>query len=229
MMQRRAVLSSLVMVGGGVTLLPAWSAGLFSNKDATLALRVALERGAQSAVTQLGRADGFLGDSQVRIGLPAVLEEASPLLRTLGKGAQLDELVTGMNRAAEQAMPMALPLLKSAIKSMSVTDAQRIIAGGDASVTEFFAGKTRQPLSDKFLPIVTKVTQRMSLAQQYNALAGKAMGLGLLKPDQANVQQYVTQKAMDGLFLVIGNQERLIRQDPVGTGSAILKKVFGSL
>lgn len=229
MMQRRAVLSSLVMVGGGVTLLPAWSAGLFSSKDATLALRVALERGAQSAVSQLGRADGFLGNPQVRIGLPSVLEDASPLLRTLGKGAQLDELVTGMNRAAEQAVPMALPLLKSAIKSMSVTDAQRIITGGDTSVTEFFAGKTRQPLSDKFLPIVSKVTQRLSLAQQYNALATKAMGLGLLKPEQANVQQYVTQKAMDGLFLVIGNQERLIRQDPVGTGSAILKKVFGSL
>lgn len=228
-MQRRAVLSSLVMVSGGACLLPAWAGGLFSSKDATLALRTALERGAQSAVSQLGRANGFLGDPQVRIGLPSVLEDASPLLRTLGKGAQLDELVTGMNRAAEQAVPLALPLLRSAIKSMSVTDAQQIIRGGDTSVTEFFAGKTRLPLNDKFLPIVTKVTQRLSLAQQYNALAGKAMGLGLLKPEQANVQQYVTSKAMDGLFLVIGNQERLIRQDPVGTGSAILKKVFGSL
>jgi hypothetical protein len=229
MMQRRTVLSSLVMLGGGIVVLPAWSAGLFSSKDASLALRTALEKGAQSAVSQLGRKDGFLGNNQVRIGLPSMLEDASPLLRTLGKGAKLDELIEGMNRAAEQAVPLALPLLKSAIKSMSVTDAQQIIRGGDTAVTEFFAGKTRQPLSDKFLPIVTKVTNRLALAQQYNALAGKASGLGLLKPEQTTVQQYVTQKAMNGLFTVIGEQERLIRQDPFATGSAILKKVFGSL
>jgi hypothetical protein len=134
-----------------------------------------------------------------------------------------------MNRAAEQAVPLALPLLKSAIKSMSVSDAQQILSGGDTSVTEFFAGKTREPLSVQFLPIVSKATERLSLTKRYNELAGKAAGMGLLKGDQANVQQYVTGKALDGLFLMIGEQEKKIRQDPVGTGSAILKKVFGSL
>lgn len=229
MLQRRLVLSSLV--GAGVwTVAPlAWSASLFTQTEGTQALRTALERGAKAAVAQLGKPDGFLSNEKVRIHLPSVLEDAAPLLKSMGKGKQLDELVTTMNRAAEQAVPLALPLLKSAIKSMSVTDAQRILTGGDTSVTTFFADKTRTPLGDQFLPIVTKVTQRLSLAKRYNAVAGKAASLGLLKGEQANVEQYVTAKALDGLYLIIGEQEKLIRQDPVGTGSAILKKVFGSL
>lgn len=229
MVQRRQVLSLVAGLGAWQCGPQAWSAGLFSQAEGSKALRTALERGAQAAVSQLGQADGFLGNPKVRIALPGVLQDAAPLLKSLGRGKQLDELVTSMNRAAEQAVPMALPLLKSAIKSMSVGDAQQILTGGDTSVTQFFEGKTRAPLGDKFLPIVTKVTERLSLAKRYNDLAGKAAGLGLIKGDQANVQQYVTGKALDGLFLVIGEQERLIRQDPVGTGSAILKKVFGSI
>ena len=134
-----------------------------------------------------------------------------------------------MNRAAEAAMPEAKALLVSAVKSMSVSDATRILGGGDNSVTEFFAGKTRAPLGVKFLPIVTKATEKVALADKYNALAGKASAMGLLKKDDANLQQYVTAKALDGLYLMIGEEEKKIRQDPVGTGSAILKKVFGSL
>lgn len=201
----------------------------FTSSEGTQALRTALEKGAQVAVSELGRVDGFLGNDKVRIPLPSVLEDAAPLLKTLGRGRQLEELQTTMNRAAEQAVPLALPLLRSAIKSMSVTDAQRILSGGDTSVTEFFSGKTREPLGVQFLPIVSKATERLSLTKRYNELAGKAAGMGLIKGDQANVQQYVTGKALDGLFYMIGEQEKKIRQDPVGTGSAILKKVFGSL
>jgi Protein of unknown function (DUF4197) len=229
MLQRRQVLSLVAGLGAWQGGPVVWSAGLFSQTEGTQALRTALERGAQAAVSQLGKADGFLGNEKVRIALPGALQDAAPLLKSLGRGKQLDELVTSMNRAAEQAVPMALPLLKSAIKSMSVGDAQQILTGGDTSVTQFFEGETRTPLGDKFLPVVTKVTERLSLAKRYNDVAGKAAGLGLIKGDQANVQQYVTGKALDGLFLVIGEQERLIRQDPVGTGSAILKKVFGSI
>jgi hypothetical protein len=112
---------------------------------------------------------------------------------------------------------------------MSVEDARRVITGGDGSVTRFFADKTRAPLAVKFLPIVTRATERVDLADKYNAVAAKAAGLGLVDKDDANIQQYVTGKALDGLYLVIGEEERKIRQDPVGTGSAILKKVFGSL
>lgn len=228
-MQRRVVLSSVVAVGAWSITPWARAAVGFSSTEGTQALRVALEKGAQAAVSQLGQVDGFLGNDKVRIPLPSVLEQAAPLLRTLGRGKQLEELQTTMNRAAEQAVPLALPLLKSAIRSMSVSDAKQILSGGDTSVTEFFAGKTREPLSVQFLPIVSKVTERLSLTKRYNDLAGKAAGMGLIKGDQANVQQYVTAKALDGLFTMIGEQEKQIRQDPVGTGSAILKKVFGSL
>lgn len=134
-----------------------------------------------------------------------------------------------MNRAAEAAVPQAKTLLVNAVKAMSVEDGKQILTGGDNSVTSFFAGKTRAPLSVTFLPIVTKATEKVSLADKYNAVAGKAYGLGLLKKDDANIQQYVTGKALDGLYLMIGEEERKIRKDPVGTGSAILQKVFGSL
>ncbi len=203
-------------------------AGLLGQADATAGIRAALERGAIAAVGLLGRADGFLGNPQVRIPLPKFLDDASKLLRATGQGKRLDELVVSMNRAAELAVPEAKPILVRAAKSLTADDAVRIVRGGDTSVTEYFAGKTRVPLAEKFLPIVTRATQRVSLAEKYNALAGRAGQLGVVKTEDANLQRYVTGKALDGLFLIIGEEERKIRQDPVGTGSSILRKVFGS-
>jgi hypothetical protein len=112
---------------------------------------------------------------------------------------------------------------------MNVTDAKNILTGGETSVTTFFAEKTRAPLGVKFLPVVTKATEKVGLANKYNEFAGKAAGFGLVKKEDANIQQYVTGKSLDGLYLIIGEEEKKIRQDPVGTGSAILKKVFGSM
>ena len=200
-----------------------------SETDASAGVRAALERGASSAVSLLGKTDGFLGNPKVRIPLPGVLSSAAGLLKATGQQKKVDELVTAMNRAAEAAVPEAKTLLVSAIKSMSVDDARKILTGGDTAVTEFFIGKTREPLGVKFLPIVTKATEKVSLADKYNAVAGKAASFGLLKKDDANVQKYVTGKALDGLYLMIGEEEKRIRQDPIGTGSSILKKVFGSL
>ncbi len=200
-----------------------------SELDAASGIRAALERGAVSAVGLLGKADGFMGNPLVRIPLPGFLNEAAKLLKVIGQQQRVDELVTAMNRAAEAAVPEAKTLLVSAVKSMSVDDAKRILSGGDNSVTQFFADKTRQPLGVKFLPIVTKATDKVALADKYNAVAGKASGVGLLKKEDANIQQYVTGKALDGLYLMIGEEEKKIRQDPISTGSAILKKVFGSL
>jgi hypothetical protein len=177
----------------------------------------------------LGQTDGFLGNPKVRIPLPGVLEDAAKLLRNFGQGAKIDELVTTMNRAAEAAVPMSKDLLVGAVKSMSVTDAKNILAGGDTSVTGFFAEKTRAPLAVKFLPVVTKATEKVGLAGKYNEIAGKAADMGLMKKDDANIQKYVTGKSLDGLYLMIGEQEKKIRQDPVGTGSAILSKVFGAI
>ncbi|MDB5819040.1 MAG: hypothetical protein JWQ11_2680, partial [Rhizobacter sp.] len=165
----------------------------------------------------------------VRIALPGWLEQISKVAKFTGQQKQVDALVTAMNRAAEAAVPEGRLVLVNAVKSMSVDDGRKIITGGDGSVTRFFAEKTRAPLDAKFLPIVTQATQKVSLADKYNAVAGKAAATGLLSKNDANIQQYVTGKTLDGLFLMIGEEESKIRRDPVGTGSAILSKVFGSL
>lgn len=211
---------------GSVVALPAW-AGL-SEGDAAAGVRAALERGALAAVAGLGRADGFLGNPRVRIPLPGFLEDASKLLRATGQGRRVDELVTAMNRAAESAVPEAKTLFVSTIKAISVEDALKIVRGGPTSVTEFFAGKTRTPLGERFLPIVTRATEKVELAERYNQVAGKAAGLGLVKGEQTNIQRYVTGKALDGLYFMVGEEEKKIRADPLKTGSSILKKVFGT-
>lgn len=198
-----------------------------TDGEASAGLKAALEKGAVAAVSLLGRPDGFLANEKVRIPLPGVLADAAKLLKTFGQGKRVDELVTAMNRAAESAVPMAKDLLVRAVKSMSVTDAKQILTGGDTSVTEFFASKTREPLGVQFLPVVTRATQKVDLASKYNQFASKAAGFGLVSKKDANIETYVTGKTLDGLYLVIGEEEKKIRQDPVGTGSAILKKVFG--
>ncbi len=207
----------------------ALSVGDLTNAEASQGLKTALEKGALAAVNLLGQTDGFLGNPKVRIPLPGYLEDAAKLMKTLGQGRRIDELVTAMNRAAETAVPMAKDLLVSAVRSMTVTDAKQILTGGDTSVTSFFADKTRAPLGVRFLPVVTQATAKVGLAAKYNQVAGKVANLGLLKKEDANIEQYVTGKTLDGLYLMIGEEERKIRQDPVGTGSALLKKVFGAL
>ena len=190
-------------------------------------MRAALERGATAAVSLLGVADGFLGNPKVRIALPGALDDAARLLSKLGQKKRVDELITAMNRAAEAAVPEARHLLVDTVRKLSVEDALGIVRGGPTSVTDFFARKTREPLGVKFLPIVTRATEKVQLAERYNAFASKAASLGLVKGEEANLQQHVTTKALDGLYLIIGEEEQRIRADPVKTGSAILKKVFG--
>ena len=225
-MDRRKFTAALVVPVLSVLPGAAPAAGL-SEGDAAAGVRAALERGALAAVQVLGKTDGFLGNPRVKIPLPGFLNDAAKLLRATGQGRKLDELVTAMNRAAEAAVPMAKPLFVSAVKAMSVDDAIKVVRGGPTSVTDFFVARTRTPLVEKFLPIVTHATEKVALAARYNAVAGKAAGLGLVKGDEGNVQTYVTGRALDGLFLLIGDEEKKIRADPVKTGSAILKKVFG--
>lgn len=229
MLRRQFMRATLLATSGTAVLWPSAGWAQLTETDAASGVRAALQRGAEVAVEQLGRTDGFLGNPKVRIPLPGFLNDAAKILKATGQQRRVDELVTTMNRAAEAAMPEARLLLVSAVKSMSVEDGKRILTGGDDSVTQFFAGKTREPLTERFLPVVTKQTERLALAEKYNAVAGKAAGFGLVKKQDANIQQYVTGKALDGLYLMIAEEERKIRTDPVGTGSAILKKVFGSL
>lgn len=209
----------------------AWalSLGDISNADAGRGVKAALAQGAQAAVALLGRPDGFLGNPKVRIGLPGYLEDAAKVMKSMGQGKRIDELVTSINRAAEAAVPLGKDILVQAVQSMSVTDAKNILTGGDTSVTAFFAEKTRIPLGERFLPVVTRATEKVGLAQRYNAFAGKAAGFGLLRNEDANLEQYVTGKTLDGLYLVIGEEEKKIRQNPAGAGSAIVRKVFGAL
>jgi len=228
MNRREFTVGCMAASTAGLAAVPARAFDL-SESDAASGVRTALERGATAAVGLLGKTDGFLGNPKVRIPLPGFLEDAAKLMRTMGQGQRVDELVTAMNRAAEASMPEAKALLVSTVKSMSVEDARKIVTGSDDSVTRFFAEKTREPLGVKFLPIVTRATEKVSLASKYNAVAGKVAGFGLVKKEDANIEQYVTGKALDGLYLMIGEEERKIRQNPVATGSAILKKVFGAL
>jgi hypothetical protein len=224
MERRRLLILSAAPALAGTRVARAAEA---SNSDAVAGIRAALERGAVAAVALLGRPDGFLGNPRVRIPLPGFLEEAAKLLRFTGQQQRVDELVTAMNRAAEAAVPEAKTLLVNAVRSISVGDARRIVSGGDDSVTRFFADKTRGPLAERFLPIVKRHTARVDLAGRFNAVAGRIAGLGLVKSEDANIDRYVTRKALDGLYLMIGEEEKKIRRDPIGTGSAILAKVFG--
>ena len=225
-MQRRdfSVAAFAALAGTGAA---ARAADGLSNADAASGIRAVLERGADAAVELLGKPDGFLGNPKVRIELPGFLKDAAKVLKFTGQQKRVDDLVTAMNRAAEAAVPEARALLVSAVKSMSVSDARSIVAGGQDSVTKFFASKTRTPLGERFLPIVKRETAKVDLASRFNAVAGKAASMGLVKGDDANIERYVTGKALDGLYVMIGEEEKKIRSDPVGAGSAILAKVFG--
>ena len=197
--------------------------------EASAGIKAALDQGVQAAVSQLGSMDGFLGNPKVRIPLPGFLADASQLLKVTGQGARVDELVTAMNRAAEAAVPLGKKLLVGAVKNMTVADATAVLTGGDDAVTRFFADKTRAPLSEQFLPVVRTATAKVGLADRYNRVAGKAAGLGLIKDKEANIERYVTDRTLDGLYAVIAEQERALRANPAQAGSAILKKVFGAL
>jgi hypothetical protein len=177
----------------------------------------------------LAKQDGFLGNERVRIPLPETLRQVEGLMRTFGMGKYADELVTTMNRAAETAVAEARPLLVNAVKNMSVQDAKGILTGGEDAATQYFKRSTSAGLSDKFLPIVRKATRKVKLADKYNAFAGKGAKLGLIDQKDADLNNYVTQKALDGLFLMIAEEEKKIRQNPVGAASSIISKVFGAI
>lgn len=199
-----------------------------SAKDAGGGLKEALTQGAGKAVEMLGRTDGFLGNNKVKIRLPENLRKVEGLIRSLGMNRQADELITAMNRAAEAAVPEAKTLLVGSIKQMSVQDAKGILAGGDDAATQYFKRTTSAPLTAKFKPIVVKAMAKVGLADKYNQYADKAVKYGLLKPEDARLEDYVTARTLDGLYLMIGEEEKAIREDPMGATGNLAKKVFGA-
>lgn len=207
----------------------AVSLGDLSNTEASNGLKEALIQGAGKAVGKLGAVDGFLGNPQVKIPLPDSLKKAEKAMRMFGMGKQADDLVLKMNRAAEAAVPEAKALLIDSVKKMSVQDAKNVLTGGDDAATQYFKKTTSGPMAEKFLPIVKKATENVQLAQQYNKFAEMGSQYGLVKKEQANLEQYVTQKALDGVYLMMAQEEKAIRKDPMGQASSLLKKVFGAV
>ncbi len=205
----------------------AFPARALSESDAAAGVRATLERAGTAAVQLLGRKDGFWGNKALRIGLPSPLDSAAQVMKAMGQGKRVDELELAINRAAETAVAGSLDLVRGAVRSMTVEDALGIVRGGDTAVTQFFERKTREPLTQRFRPIVDDATRKHALAEKYNAVAKRAASAGLVKEEQASIEAYVTDKALDGLYRTIGEEERKIRRDPVATGSALLKLVFG--
>lgn len=227
----QSAIAVLGLVAGLAIGAPAGAQSLasLSNQDAVAGLKDALIQSSGKAVSQLGAADGFLGDAKVKIPLPDSIKRVESALRMVGMGKQADELVVSMNRAAEMAVKEATPILTDSVRKMSVQDAKGILTGGDDAATQYFRRTTSEQLTQRFLPIVKKMTAKVQLAEQYNNLAGQAATFGLVKQEDANIDNYVTRKALDGLFLVIAEQERAIRKDPVGAATGMAKKVFGML
>lgn len=209
--------------------LPAHAVDLasLSNKDVVAGLKEALSQSSSAAIAKLGVENGFLGNQRVKIPLPDQLQKIDAAMRKFGLGKYSDELITGMNRAAEAAVPEAKILLLGAVKKMSMQDAKGIFTGGDDAATQYFRNNTESQLRAKFLPIVTKTVRQVGVAKKYDEYAAKAAALELA--DHANMEQYVTQKALDGLFLIMKDEEKTIRSNPADYSGKLLKKVFSAV
>lgn len=200
-----------------------------SQTDASSGLKDALTQGAQIAVKQLGKPGGFSNNEDVRIELPGKLGKAAQTMKMMAMGAQVDELEASMNKAAEAAVPQAQALLVDAVKKMTVTDAKSILSGPDDAATQYLNKTSREQIRAKFLPIVKQATDKVGVAQQYNAFAGQAAAFGVVDAKSANVENYVTEQALDGLFKMIAEQEAGIRENPAAAATSLAKKVFGAL
>ena len=220
-----ALLAGLLLA----TAAHALSLADVSGQDAGAGLKEALTQGAGKAVDLLGKQDGFLGNPKVRIPLPESVQKVEGVMRGLGMGKQADELLTAMNRAAEAAVPQAKAMLVNSIKQMSVEDAKGILSGGGDAATQYFRRTTSGPLAEKFRPVVRGAIAKVKLAEKYDQFAGKAAKFGLVREQDAHLENYVTQKALDGLYLMIADEERAIRADPAGAAGKLARKVFGAL
>lgn len=211
------------------TVVPVAHAAMPGADEATAGLKAALGQGAGKAIALLGKQDGFLRNPDVHIPLPGKLEKGRRMLDKLGLKKQTAALDLAINRAAEAAVPQARQLFADAIGRMSPADALAILKGPQDAATRYFRSTMSAPLTEAFLPIVSKATANVELAGAYDAVASKASAVGLVDPDNASLDAYVTRKALDGLFLMMAREEAAIRKDPLGQADALLKKVFGAL
>lgn len=206
------------------------------NKKTTLGstkvgqgLKEALKVGADRAIALASKKDGYYGDPVIKIPMPEKMKMAEGLLRRVGLGKQVDEFILSMNRSAEAAAPHARDIFIDAIADMSIEDAEGLLKGGDTAATEFFRKKTSSKLAEVYRPIVTKTMSQYGVAGQYQGLVGKYQALPLAKRFPApSIEDYTVNKSLDGLFTVLGQEERRIRTDPSARATALLKEVFAS-
>jgi Protein of unknown function (DUF4197) len=199
-----------------------------SNTDIVAGLKEALKVGSDKAVSLTGVPDGYFGNAAIKILMPEKLQSVEKGLRALGQGAKIDEFVLSMNRAAEKAAPAAKSIFWDAITGMSFEDARKILGGGDTAATDYFRAKTGDALTAAFRPVVTESMKDVGVIQQYKQLQGAYQSVPFASSlPSFDIEQYVVAKALDGLFLVLGEEERKIRTDPAARVTDLLKKVFG--
>jgi hypothetical protein len=197
-----------------------------SDEKVGSGLKEALKIGTGNAVSLTGKSDGYFKNEAIKILMPEKLAAVEKGLRAVGYGPQVDELVLSMNRAAEKAAPAAKDIVWGAVTEMSFEDARKILGGGDTAATEYFKGKTTGKLTETFRPVVEKSMQEVGVARQYDALVGRAQSLPFVKVPSFDLNQYVVGKALDGLFLMVAEEERKIRKDPAARVTGLLKEVF---
>jgi hypothetical protein len=189
-------------------------------------LQEALKIGTQNAVDITGQTDGFFKNQLIKILMPKTLQNMEKPLRLVGYGPQIDEFVLGMNRAAEKSVPFAKDIFWDAIGQMSFDDARKILAGSDTAATDYFKAKTSKKLQAAFKPSVEEVMGQVGVNQQYNELIGRYKDVPFAKSVTFDVNQYVTEKTTDGLFFVVGQEEKKIRTNPAARVTDLLKEVF---
>ncbi len=205
-------------------------AGIGQKNDATkigLGLKDALKVGTESAVNRSGSVDGYFKNEAIKILMPEKLRLIEKAMRLAGMGGQVDEVILGMNRAAEAAAPKAKPIFWEALKAMTFDDARKIFSGGDTAATMYFKDKTSARLTAEFRPIVSKSMNEVGVVRRFEEFTAKAKSLPFVKPETLDLEQYVLTKSLDGLFHVLGEEERKIRTDPAAQVTSLLKEVFG--
>jgi len=190
-------------------------------------LKEALSHGTKNAVALVSKPNGYFGNEAIRILLPDKIQQAAELLGKLGYQKQVDEFIMSMNHAAEKAAPKAASYFGDAIKEMTIGDARKILSGDNTAATEYFKSKTWTKLYDVFKPSVSESMHQVGVTQKYNALMDMIPAVPFAKPESVDLDHYVTTKALDGLFYMVGQEEQKIRTNPVAQTTALLKKVFG--
>ncbi len=202
---------------------------VLTNSEVVDGLKEALSKGTESAIARLGKQDGFFANKKVKIPMPDSLQTVEDGLRKIGQDKYADEFVLTMNRAAEQAVPEAAEIFGSAIRRMSIEDAKGILNGPDDAATKYFRRTSGEKLVNRFLPIVEKSTEKVGVTSNYKQMVDKLGFMSkFIDTDSLDVDRYITNKAIDGLFLMVAKEEKLIRENPAARTTELLKKVFSN-